>query len=382
MKQFLRILLTVIPLNFTELNNSAAAGLVACKVEDEVYNFDFFGNKTAISFHLSQSKSLAKDSKFMNGFQGFNILKEINEETKVSIFKQDDITEVRVGKKSNNTDGFENLVGSAVGYCFADFVAQLMEDGHIGKQHPPLLPLMQLGLVLIRSQSDNNRNLFSGDSTWDVTMLKKRIGINVEEVTESPKLRERFLQSCSTTEWYRLGDGKCDQEFNTVECNFDNGDCCSHTCKSYGDVWSNSLSPEDDDIQHPVYSCSINDAVECVPNCQEQNQQWLGDEYCDLSLNNAACGYDLGDCCEDMCVDGVYECGVVGYNCVSNVEGWCKRSYCGNEYFGQCGLDGNCVKSLCGDCYCHYECQEHDEDCSCDGLFTFGCLNVFRDWCD
>ena len=43
---------------------------------------------------------------------------------------------------------------------------------------------------------------------------------------------------------------------------------------------------------------------------------WLSDGYCDPSANNAACGFDHGDCCEETCEDGIYACGYNGYACL------------------------------------------------------------------
>lgn len=37
------------------------------------------------------------------------------------------------------------------------------------------------------------------------------------------------------------------------------------------------------------------------PECVIQGYEKLGNGYCDGNLNHAACGYDLGDCCECTC---------------------------------------------------------------------------------
>ena len=39
---------------------------------------------------------------------------------------------------------------------------------------------------------------------------------------------------------------------------------------------------------------------------------WISDGYCDSLNNNLACDYDGGDCCEDTCVDGSYDCDTHG----------------------------------------------------------------------
>lgn len=43
---------------------------------------------------------------------------------------------------------------------------------------------------------------------------------------------------------------------------------------------------------------------------------WIGDGFCDASLNFLDCGYDGGDCCECTCVDGpFYKCGSGEFTC-------------------------------------------------------------------
>ena len=50
-------------------------------------------------------------------------------------------------------------------------------------------------------------------------------------------------------------------------------------------------------------------------NCNGYSS-WVGDGYCDDTLNNEDCEYDGGDCCECTCVDGLtYICGQVGFQC-------------------------------------------------------------------
>ena len=37
---------------------------------------------------------------------------------------------------------------------------------------------------------------------------------------------------CQTDEKYRVGDGNCDPMLNNQDCNYDGGDCCSHSCSA------------------------------------------------------------------------------------------------------------------------------------------------------
>eukprot|EP00544_Gedaniella_sp_CCMP2646_P001814 CAMPEP_0202507218 /NCGR_PEP_ID=MMETSP1361-20130828/51610_1 /ASSEMBLY_ACC=CAM_ASM_000849 /TAXON_ID=210615 /ORGANISM="Staurosira complex sp., Strain CCMP2646" /LENGTH=194 /DNA_ID=CAMNT_0049141327 /DNA_START=541 /DNA_END=1125 /DNA_ORIENTATION=- len=48
------------------------------------------------------------------------------------------------------------------------------------------------------------------------------------------------------------------------------------------------------------------------PDCIVDAPEFVGDGWCDSfpPYNTAACGFDGGDCCENTCQDGLYECGV------------------------------------------------------------------------
>ena len=90
-----------------------------------------------------------------------------------------------------------------------------------------------------------------------------------------------------------VGDGYCDDEANTANCDFDEGDCC-----------------------HPDHDRSI--CTECfcmspkiVQNCDEyiyhcKMHEWhvdQGDGVCNEQLNSPECYFDGGDCCLEDCTD-------------------------------------------------------------------------------
>lgn len=50
--------------------------------------------------------------------------------------------------------------------------------------------------------------------------------------------------------------------------------------------------------------------------CSSPYFYWVGDGFCDSSMNTPECNYDGGDCCPETCVDTQFDCGVVGYNCL------------------------------------------------------------------
>ena len=76
-----------------------------------------------------------------------------------------------------------------------------------------------------------------------------------------------------------LGDGICDEELNTHECQYDKGDCCK-TCPGMDPIQSN---PE---------------LRLCLPMNSCQFVEWVGDGICDDVTNNSDCDFDRGDCCD------------------------------------------------------------------------------------
>ena len=48
-----------------------------------------------------------------------------------------------------------------------------------------------------------------------------------------------------------VGDGYCDGQYNTMECNYDDGDCCETTCASVFD-FDSAIRSRDDAVP---YAC-------------------------------------------------------------------------------------------------------------------------------
>jgi hypothetical protein len=143
------------------------------------------------------------------------------------------------------------------------------------------------------------------------------------------------------------GNGVCDEETNTVDCEYDRGDCCEGTCmgSNCGENGYNCINPDyycpieswaSDgycDEENNIASCYY-DGGDCCPStciptalyqcdnphCMNPDiciVNWLGDGYCDPENNNLDCSYDLGDCCEDTCDPSApYDCGVNGFDCI------------------------------------------------------------------
>lgn len=174
-----------------------------------------------------------------------------------------------------------------------------------------------------------------------------------------------------------MGNGNCDSDANNAACNWDNGDCCEHTCDN-GKTWENH-----NDNKYTGYTCGYS-GYNCLPGCSVAHASYLGDGYCDKTggYNTEECGYDNGDCCEDTCKNGGYSCGTNGYQCLDNSANYCSRSKCDNGCLGLCGRDCDCWTWTCGDCHCHAECAEHDSYCSCKSTFHWWCVNIFWVNCD
>ena len=79
-----------------------------------------------------------------------------------------------------------------------------------------------------------------------------------------------------------------------------------------------------------------------------------GNGFCEHALNNEECNYDGGDCCEDSCIDGTFDCGAVPFDCIDPQfacegigDGLCDPNN-NNRY---CLFDkGDCCPCTCSDC--------------------------------
>lgn len=108
----------------------------------------------------------------------------------------------------------------------------------------------------------------------------------------------KISSACVVEDPEFLGDGKCDYgAYNTAECQYDNGDCCSlscspglhHKCGSHGY-----------DCKDPKLECAVDDS------------KLLGNGKCDGgAYNTLNCDFDHGDCCVETSTG--LQCGEYGY---------------------------------------------------------------------
>lgn len=125
----------------------------------------------------------------------------------------------------------------------------------------------------------------------------------------------------------KLGNGVCNPECNTYECQFDGFDCkqmCDIECPH---VW---LGDGKCDKECDVPAC-FNDKGDC-DSCSEGCRTWMvGNGVCDPACNNKDCGYDNGDC------NGITAVIAVDYDAKPYVY-----QFCAKEFIGDGNCDENC----------------------------------------
>ncbi|MBR56904.1 MAG: hypothetical protein CMH54_02475 [Myxococcales bacterium] len=123
---------------------------------------------------------------------------------------------------------------------------------------------------------------------------------------------------------------------------------------------------------------------DCEPESGCEEEDWVGDGWCDPGNNSASCDWDGGDCCETTCVSEEYPCGVEGYDCedpeaCENNPANCAEAVCGD---GIC--QGGEITSCPEDCFQEPACGNNvcedgeellcPEDCSSDTEALLDCL--------
>lgn len=109
-----------------------------------------------------------------------------------------------------------------------------------------------------------------------------------------------------------LGDGDCDRECDTPECAYDKGDCASTT-----NATLQAMRKENGTLEVCDSTCRL----------------WMiGNGVCDKQCNNAACGYDNGDC------DNITAVVEIDYS----VEPEAVYQFCAKEWIGDGHCDANC----------------------------------------
>ena len=189
-----------------------------------------------------------------------------------------------------------------------------------------------------------------------------------------------------------VGDGNCDTDGNTADCDWDSGDCCLSTC-----VDGTFVCGESD------YDCVDPDALQC----EAASLTYVGDGHCDTTdvYNTKSCGWDGGDCCEETCQDSDdFTCGSSTYDCLDetvdtsstdcdvDVTSWLQDGYCdvtSTYNTASCNWDGGDCCELTCDCgdNCYIECgsQGYDDCQDPNGRTTtttpvIDCVGAWQPW--
>ncbi len=167
-----------------------------------------------------------------------------------------------------------------------------------------------------------------------------------------------------TSSWW-LDDGYCDSALNCAAHNFDDGDC---------GAGADDADDDDDDA-----GCSAGYIPNCWGTCTLAS--WIDDNYCDSALNCAATGYDGGDCGGSTADDDDDDDGVqcASYQ-VENCLGGCTyASWVGDHY---CDTSLNCAAHNFddGDCSASTPPASPGSGCDADEVVDCGGLCSDADW--
>ena len=154
-----------------------------------------------------------------------------------------------------------------------------------------------------------------------------------------------------------IANGVCNDECNTFEFDYDDGDCCL---------------PVIDNSDCVKCLCHLDNILHVV-RCQKSSfdSDWIGDSFCDDGCNTKNFDYDGGDCClEDIKTNVCEECICYGETIpaaqckVSNIySGGCNDGCNVPEYEydgGDCCLE-TVYQDDCDVCICHLDGEVHEE---------------------
>lgn len=177
---------------------------------------------------------------------------------------------------------------------------------------------------------------------------------NDSDMKEDDLVIQNVSQGCSSL--LVLGDGICDDEFNTAVCNYDLNDCCDPNASriSCQDCFCHATPKV-----NSSWSCSRQVSSQLTINYIE-----TGDGFCNDRLNTMEYFFDAGDCCLEhdpvsqvFCI--VCLCIESTMNCIQDQVG---DGYC-QDYNNtpQCNYDG-------GDCCAQDKNEEQCCWCLCREL--------------
>lgn len=192
--------------------------------------------------------------------------------------------------------------------------------------------------MLIEEKEVVHNNTTSANSSSDSHFLsssqKNSTSSLIRSTATATPISKPFnytLCKCSTE---KIGNGKCDEECNTYECNLDGRDCkhdCTLKCPYI------FLGDGECDRDCDVKECNM-DKGDCF-DCAEGCRAWkLDNGFCDNECDNPECNYDYGDC------ENVARVEILDYDAKPDVV-----------YLA-------CFKDFIGDTCCNPECYNEESD--------------------
>lgn len=268
-------------LSETAVNENKANGEICCSYTAKDSPHVFFwrvemGEGSMFVQFMHESRVLSsKESLKVNsqpGYQGFNGFRIdlSGESLQISLFR----TELELPQaifinkeeeiRAEEIDHLSTLITGYVGECFAELSIKLGAEGYYARDYKIISPIHYISSnffklierksnywdmdVLNEAISKANKLIDTSEAMpQNVRRMKRRMNsndrfeetvIDTDAAITATASDARILMTCGTSEWWRLGDGRCDPDLNNVACNFDNGDCCRKTCKNYGYLWN------------------------------------------------------------------------------------------------------------------------------------------------
>ena len=103
--------------------------------------------------------------------------------------------------------------------------------------------------------------------------------------------------------WRFVADDHCDLHLNTIECNFDGGDCLnSPYAHCHNRYWIND---NECDLPNNITECDYDGGDCLIDNPSEVTcdlPRLVGNGVCNQQLNHEGCEFDGGDCIDPGCL--------------------------------------------------------------------------------